>query len=79
MNNRKIIIYHTSGAHTLEIPSDKFEGVHQRINDCIKGKKKSFVSKNADGSTTIFPSELLKNSVISIDLFQNSAENNTEI
>ncbi|MCU7613468.1 hypothetical protein N0B16_03380 [Chryseobacterium sp. GMJ5] len=79
MRNRKIVIYHASGAHTLEIPSDKFEDVHQRINECIKGKKKSFISKNADGSTTIFPSEMLKNSVITIDLFQDSAENNTKI
>jgi len=78
MENRKIVIYHASGAHTLDIPSDKFEGVYERINDCVKGKKKSFVSKNADGSTTVFPAELLRNSVITLDLFQAADQQDQE-
>ncbi|WP_223559599.1 hypothetical protein [Chryseobacterium lathyri] len=68
MKNFIITIRHASGNFKLNVASEKLEEIKEHIMFCISGKQDAFTNKDLKGNEQIYPAEVLKNSIISIEI-----------
>lgn len=64
---RKIIkITHVTGSYIIQVPNGSLNDLKTQLDKCLNDEQAAIVVKGEDGDQFVYPSDLLKNSFISI-------------
>ncbi|EFK35293.1 Uncharacterised protein [Chryseobacterium gleum] len=64
---RKIIkITHVTGTYIIQVPNGSLNDLKTQLDKCLNDEQAAIVVKGEDGDQFVYPSDLLKNSFISI-------------
>ena len=64
---RKIIkITHDTGTYIIQVPNGSLNDLKTQLDKCLNDEQAAIVVKGEDGDQFVYPSDLLKNSFISI-------------
>lgn len=67
MEIKKVIkITHVTGTYTIEVPDGKLNDMKTQLDRCLNDEQGAIVVKGEDGDQFVYPSDLLKNSFITI-------------
>lgn len=64
---RKIIkVTHVTGTYIIDVPNGSLNDLKTQLDKCLNDEQGAIVVKGEDGDQFVYPSDLLKNSFISI-------------
>ncbi|MGI9583250.1 glyceraldehyde-3-phosphate dehydrogenase [Chryseobacterium sp. RRHN12] len=64
---RKIIkITHVTGTYIIDVPNGSLNDLKTQLDKCLNDEQGAIVVKGENGDQFVYPSDLLKNSFISI-------------
>ncbi len=66
METKVIKIIHVTGTYIIEAPQGKLNDLKTQLDKCLNNEQGAIVVKGDDGDQFVYPSELLKNSFITI-------------
>lgn len=66
MERKVIKIKHITGTYIIEAPNGTLNEMKTQLDKCLNDEQGAIVVKGEDGDQFVYPSELLKNSFISI-------------
>jgi len=66
MHNKIIQIKHITGTYTIEIPDGRLNEMQSQLDKCLNDEQAAIVVKGKNGEQFVYPSDLIKNSFISI-------------
>lgn len=67
MEIKKVIkITQVTGTYTIEVPDGKLNDMKTQLDRCLNDEQGAIVVKGEDGDQFVYPSDLLKNSFITI-------------
>ena len=66
METKVIKIIHVTGTYIIEAPQGKLNDLKSQLDKCLNNEQGAIVVKGDDGDQFVYPSELLKNSFITI-------------
>lgn len=67
MDNKVVTIKHITGTYELKVTTDELTEVRRKIVNCISGNMYAFSDDKTTGKEIIYPADLLRNSVITIE------------
>ena len=71
MENQIVTIKHITGTYKIIVPEDRVTEMRGHILKCLQGDQSAFTSKDDNGKETVYPSDLLRNSIITIGVEEN--------
>ncbi|UTX48810.1 glyceraldehyde-3-phosphate dehydrogenase [Chryseobacterium sp. MA9] len=66
MESKVIKIIHVTGTYIIEAPHGKLNELKSQLDKCLNDEQGAIVVKGEDGDQFVYPSDLLKNSFITI-------------
>ncbi|MEJ5103916.1 MULTISPECIES: glyceraldehyde-3-phosphate dehydrogenase [Chryseobacterium] len=66
MKEKLVQITHVTGKYILDVAPGRLNEMQEQIDRCLNNEQAAIVVRNDKGEQLIYPSELLKNSFITI-------------